>query len=548
MTIERMTELLRKAWDGVEDVGLAMANLDDDQSYALEELREAGSRYVLNPNTGTMYALEMAIAECDLLEVPNDLMEAARASALDSVIKRRDDPNTPAKPSERRRGSSRNPEGSASSSSGGIKVSAEVEQSLRNKVTEHNEKHRSKPGKKVTLGQLKAVYRRGAGAFSSTHRPSQNRASWSMARVNAYLTLVRSGRPKNSKYTQDNDLLPKGHPRSTKKAQGDLTTADLREGGGLKNTEQMGGKKILDALRTAIEENKVHLSKAETADERRKKELHGRWRELVNMSVSQLERFLDSDGGRVAGLSREEASRAGIGRGRDSARALIRMIPKGRGFESAMQNWSAEDWRWAGRQVNFISRMRGNSGSLTDEKGKPSRKLLSLLVWGHDPRKSRKAVEPLVMTPAKKRDVRVIKSEELAKLDRDDNGDLRLATGIVLEPNIVDAQGDTYTADEIRRTAHLYMLDYQNISLQHRETINQKARLVESWLVPDEGAEIGGTRLTPGTWVMTVRIFDDELWEKTKKGELSGFSIEGFAKRVPVGDAPRPFNPDALGS
>jgi hypothetical protein len=36
-----------------------------------------------------------------------------------------------------------------------------------------------------------------------------------MARVNAFLKLVRSGKPNNSKYVQDNDLLPKMHPRSS---------------------------------------------------------------------------------------------------------------------------------------------------------------------------------------------------------------------------------------------------------------------------------------------------------------------------------------------
>jgi hypothetical protein len=37
------------------------------------------------------------------------------------------------------------------------------------------------------------------------------------ARVNAYLYLVRNGRPQNAKYTGDFDLLPKGHPKSNKK-------------------------------------------------------------------------------------------------------------------------------------------------------------------------------------------------------------------------------------------------------------------------------------------------------------------------------------------
>jgi hypothetical protein len=62
---------------------------------------------------------------------------------------------------------------------------------------------------------LKAVYRRGAGAFSSSHRPGMTRDQWAMARVNAYLRLVTSGRPTNSNYKQDNDLLPEKHPKAT---------------------------------------------------------------------------------------------------------------------------------------------------------------------------------------------------------------------------------------------------------------------------------------------------------------------------------------------
>jgi HK97 family phage prohead protease len=37
-----------------------------------------------------------------------------------------------------------------------------------------------------------------------------------MARVNAFLYLLRNGRPENANYVTDNDLLPEGHPRSTR--------------------------------------------------------------------------------------------------------------------------------------------------------------------------------------------------------------------------------------------------------------------------------------------------------------------------------------------
>jgi Family of unknown function (DUF5824) len=117
----------------------------------------------------------------------------------------------PAPKKDQIKGSDKNAEGSADTGKG-VTFTKEITEALEKKVTEHNAKVPN--GRKVTLAKLKAVYRRGAGAFSSSHRPDQNRNSWAMARVNAFLKLVRSGKPNNPKYVQDNDLLPKMHPRS----------------------------------------------------------------------------------------------------------------------------------------------------------------------------------------------------------------------------------------------------------------------------------------------------------------------------------------------
>lgn len=110
-------------------------------------------------------------------------------------------------------GSKRNKPGSASGSKK-IVFSARTEGSLRKKVEEHNKN--AKPGRKATLPMLKAVYRRGSGAFSSSHRPGMTRDGWAMARVNAFLKLLKSGSPSNPNYKQDNDLLPKAHPKSSR--------------------------------------------------------------------------------------------------------------------------------------------------------------------------------------------------------------------------------------------------------------------------------------------------------------------------------------------
>jgi hypothetical protein len=38
-----------------------------------------------------------------------------------------------------------------------------------------------------------------------------------MARVNAFLDILRTGKPENARYIGDNDLLPEDHPRSTRR-------------------------------------------------------------------------------------------------------------------------------------------------------------------------------------------------------------------------------------------------------------------------------------------------------------------------------------------
>lgn len=110
------------------------------------------------------------------------------------------------------------------------------------------------------------------------------------------------------------------------------------------------------------------------------KELHKKWKKLVNMTAKEIESFLDSDEGKEAGLSRKEASEQKIRMGRDSARAIIRMKEKN------VDDWSSNDWEWCKAQVNFITRMSGVDGPLR-KNDKPTRKLLALKVWGNDPEK-----------------------------------------------------------------------------------------------------------------------------------------------------------------
>ena len=131
---------------------------------------------------------------------------------------------TPAPKSDQKKGSSKNPKGSASGSRGGIKISDQAVKSLENMRDNHNDRYKAK-SKKIDLGTLKAVFRRGAGAFSVSHRPGMNRNQWALARVKTFLKLVGTGERKKA-YNTDLDLLPKGHPQRTEKKSEALAVPD----------------------------------------------------------------------------------------------------------------------------------------------------------------------------------------------------------------------------------------------------------------------------------------------------------------------------------
>jgi hypothetical protein len=115
-----------------------------------------------------------------------------------------------------------NPKGEGSakgdaSTSRGAEVDKATEETLQKKVDDFNERYKDKLGYGVNVGQLKSVYQRGLGAYNTSRSPSVaargGAKQWALARVNAFLYLVKEGRPQNKKYTTDYDLLPTKHPK-----------------------------------------------------------------------------------------------------------------------------------------------------------------------------------------------------------------------------------------------------------------------------------------------------------------------------------------------
>ena len=108
--------------------------------------------------------------------------------------------------------------GSASEAQKDRQVSDRVETALRNKVKEHNEEVNNAATKRTTYRTLLTVFERGIGAYKNSPgsvRPNVTSPEmWAFARTNSFLFALRNGRFQGGKH--DTDLLPYGHPLSTK--------------------------------------------------------------------------------------------------------------------------------------------------------------------------------------------------------------------------------------------------------------------------------------------------------------------------------------------
>jgi len=89
-----------------------------------------------------------------------------------------------------------------------------------------------------------------------------------------------------------------------------------------------------------------------------------------------------------------------------------------------------------------------------------------------------------------------------------------------------------FSKDTVQRASELY-LEYNN---HHKATYEHQDRVsgvltVESWIIENtktDKSTLYGFSLPVGTWMVKLKISNDEIWEKIKDGELKGLSIEGY--------------------
>lgn len=90
-----------------------------------------------------------------------------------------------------------------------------------------------------------------------------------------------------------------------------------------------------------------------------------------------------------------------------------------------------------------------------------------------------------------------------------------------------------YSKEQIERIAQKFFKfkNSKSVNKEHKENQAEDTYIYESWIVGenDKAASLGFD-VPVGTWMVSMKVENDELWQQIKSGKYRGFSIEGLFK------------------
>ena len=144
----------------------------------------------------------------------------------------------------------------------------------------------------------------------------------------------------------------------------------------------------------------------------------------------------------------------------------------------------------------------------------------------------------VVESPAIEENFVALKKHEVELKEVD--GEKRILMGAALVPNkqIYRKNGDKefyiyFSEETVRKASELFLMraNQNNATLEHEKKMLDGMSVVESWIIEDEKQDKSAKykfNLPKGTWMISMKVNNDEIWNKVKAGEVKGFSIEGY--------------------
>jgi len=88
-----------------------------------------------------------------------------------------------------------------------------------------------------------------------------------------------------------------------------------------------------------------------------------------------------------------------------------------------------------------------------------------------------------------------------------------------------------FSKNTVRKASELFFINgNQNNSTLEHELELKGLTAVESWIVESEQdkSRMYDLNVPMGTWMVSMKVNNDDIWQKVKKNEIKGFSIEGY--------------------
>lgn len=221
----------------------------------------------------------------------------------------------------------------------------------------------------ISIGTLRKVYNRGIAAWNSGHRPGTTPQQWAFARVNSYITKGRG-----TYYGADKDLHEEDEEYADKKeyhAGLSKSTAKAR----VRHWTKMS--KYSDKDSRAYEPAPGD-SDAKTKESKHTKKYHQMYGEESHTNCGTPECCGECDKGYI---EERGADSKGFFRPTEKGAGLTPKGAKHFGIQTAVTGKVKPGSKAAGRRKSFCARMGGMRGPMKDEKGRPTRKAMSLRRW-----------------------------------------------------------------------------------------------------------------------------------------------------------------------
>jgi uncharacterized cupredoxin-like copper-binding protein len=111
--------------------------------------------------------------------------------------------------------------------------------------------------------------------------------------------------------------------------------------------------------------------------------------------------------------------------------------------------------------------------------------------------------------------------------------DAKKIYSIVYAPGELDAHGEYADKSEVEKACYGFMRKSKNNSVdtQHDCVIDKDCFVAENWIVR-KGDALFPDKKDLNAWAVCIKVDNDEIWQKIKKGEITGVSMWGTGKKI----------------